>query len=87
MPGEWQGYVNNDELCPYWFGIFGPGQVGVVRDYSYAYHGNGSDKFITWADNDEAYTKTRATTFLLDLYHTEVQAVVMLFLEFSLQLL
>lgn len=57
VPGEWQGYVNNDELCPYWFGIFGPGQVGVVRDYSYAYHGNGSDKFITWADNDEAYTK------------------------------
>lgn len=26
--GTWQGYVNNDVLTPYWYGVFAPGQYG-----------------------------------------------------------
>uniref|UniRef100_A0AAU8AYR7 Tail protein n=1 Tax=Dulem virus 35 TaxID=3145753 RepID=A0AAU8AYR7_9CAUD len=30
VQGTWQGYVNNDPLTPYWYGIFAPGQTGTL---------------------------------------------------------
>ena len=37
VAGTWRGYVNTDPLCPYWYGIFAPGQSAsavVNRDYN-----------------------------------------------------
>lgn len=30
VQGTWQGYVNNDPLTPYWYGVFAPGQTGTL---------------------------------------------------------
>lgn len=30
VQGTWQGYVNNDPLTPYWYGLFSPGQTGTL---------------------------------------------------------
>lgn len=32
VAGTWEGYVNNDPLCPYWKGVFAPGQTGELMD-------------------------------------------------------
>lgn len=48
VSGEWQGYVNEDELCPYWYGIFGPGQSGSVGIYKTPSIGTTGDYTIHW---------------------------------------
>lgn len=48
VSGSWQGYVNNDELCPYWYGIFAPGQSGQVTLFRSGSSGVGGNYTVDW---------------------------------------
>ena len=58
IPGEWQGYVNEDELCPYWYGIFAPGQSAHVYNYRYGTPGTVEGSYtVKWKVSDDKYEK------------------------------
>lgn len=60
VPGQWQGYVNNDELSPYWYGIFSPGQSGAIDSYSYAFSGNGGKYYVNWNRIPDGFDENHA---------------------------
>lgn len=60
--GEWEGYVNNDILTPYWYGIFAPGQTGRLISNRNTPVGSYSDKSVDWFAND-SFTKGQYINF------------------------